>query len=281
MLMFHFKNKEEFYERIADGSLQKSMMEYLDRSADMELPVEEDTLLYNFEAEFEIELENGKRYVSDEDVATEQGEIGKLLHDMIVLAWKDFQKKEIEESLESSFEADFIRQEATTFTLRHVGEEDETLEYVFLGIISVAVIAVLAFSLIKPTSSEAYEGDEIIAYVKDLENRLEKTLSKVKGAGEVSVVITVDSGKETVLASEKVTVTEDGRTTVTESPIMVNGKPVVLKENYPEIVGVLIVAQGANSISVMKFKPNRNSGNELKGEKFICRKRKKSLFCLA
>ena len=33
---------------------------------------------------------------------------------------------------------------------------------------------------------------------------------------------------------------------------MVNGKPVVLKENYPEIVGVLIVAQGANSISVMK-----------------------------
>ncbi|MFR6056784.1 MAG: hypothetical protein ACLUHK_09420, partial [Eubacteriales bacterium] len=92
----------------------------------------------------------------------------------------------------------------------------------------------------------------IIAYVKDLENRLEKTLSKVKGAGEVSVVITVDSGKETVLASEKVTVTEDGRTTVTESPIMVNGKPVVLKENYPEIVGVLIVAQGANSISVMK-----------------------------
>ena len=132
MLTFHFKNKEEFYERIADGSLQKSMMEYLDRSADMELPVEEDTLLYNFEAEFEIELENGKRYVSDEDVATEQGEIGKLLHDMIVLAWKDFQKKEIEESSESSFEADFIRQEATTFTLRHVGEEDETLEYVFL-----------------------------------------------------------------------------------------------------------------------------------------------------
>ena len=131
-------------------------------------------------------------------------------------------------------------------------KSNKTLEYVFLGIISVAVIAVLAFSLIKPTSSEAYEGDEIIASVKDLENRLEKTLSKVKGAGEVSVVITVDSGKETVLASEKVTVTEDGRTTVTESPIMVNGKPVVLKENYPEIVGVLIVAQGANSISVMK-----------------------------
>lgn len=33
---------------------------------------------------------------------------------------------------------------------------------------------------------------------------------------------------------------------------MVNGKPVVLKENLPEITGVLIVAQGADSIGVMK-----------------------------
>ena len=47
MMTFHFKNKDEFYERIADGSLQKSMMEYFNKFADMELPVEEDTLLYH------------------------------------------------------------------------------------------------------------------------------------------------------------------------------------------------------------------------------------------
>ncbi|MCR0222473.1 hypothetical protein MKA57_04515 [[Clostridium] innocuum] len=44
MLTVHFKNKEEFYEQIADGSLQKIMMEYFNRSADMGLPIEEDTL---------------------------------------------------------------------------------------------------------------------------------------------------------------------------------------------------------------------------------------------
>ena len=131
-------------------------------------------------------------------------------------------------------------------------KNNKTIEYIFLGLISIAVVAVLAFSLVKPASTEAYEDDEVISYVKDLENRLEKTLSEIKGAGNVSVVITVDSGKETVYASEKVTVSENGKTTVTESPILVNGKPVVVKENYPEIVGVLIVAQGANSISVMK-----------------------------
>ncbi len=78
MKMFHFKNKEEFYNRIRNGSLQDSILDYLKRFDDMDLSIEEDTLLYNFEAEFEIELENGKRYVSDEEVAYRHGEIGKL-----------------------------------------------------------------------------------------------------------------------------------------------------------------------------------------------------------
>lgn len=84
MMTFHFKDKREFYERIANGSLQESMMKYFHRAADMDLPIEADTLLYNFEAEFEEELENGKRCVTDEDVATKQGEIGKLLYDVIM-----------------------------------------------------------------------------------------------------------------------------------------------------------------------------------------------------
>ena len=35
------------------------------------------------------------------------------------------------------------------------------------------------------------------------------------------------------------------------SPIIINGKTVVLKEMYPKVKGVLIVAEGANSIAVM------------------------------
>ena len=92
MMTFHFKSKEEFYERIADGSLQKSMMEYLDRSADMELPVEEDTLFYNFEAEFECVLENGKRCITDEEVAHRHGEIAVRLYHVIRSVWRRYQK---------------------------------------------------------------------------------------------------------------------------------------------------------------------------------------------
>lgn len=92
MLTVHFKNKEEFYEQIADGSLQKIMMEYFNRSADMGLPVEEDTLFYNFEAEFECVLENGKRCITDEEVAHRHGEIAGRLHDVIRSVWRRYQK---------------------------------------------------------------------------------------------------------------------------------------------------------------------------------------------
>ena len=57
------------------------MMEYFNRSADMGLPIEEDTLFYNFEVEFECVLENGKRCITDEKVAHRHGEIAGRLHE--------------------------------------------------------------------------------------------------------------------------------------------------------------------------------------------------------
>ena len=87
-------------------------------------------------------------------------------------------------------------------------------------------------------------------YVTSLEERLSNALSKVEGAGKVSVVITVESGMETVLASEIITNQTSSGKEVIETPILVNGKTVVLKELYPKISGVLIVAEGVGNISV-------------------------------
>ena len=88
-------------------------------------------------------------------------------------------------------------------------------------------------------------------YVKSLEERLSKTLSKVQGAGNVSVVITIESGMETVLATKtEVIENSSGKQTI-ETPILVNGKTVVIKEKYPKITGVLIVAEGASSLTIL------------------------------
>lgn len=88
-------------------------------------------------------------------------------------------------------------------------------------------------------------------YISDLENRLSGLLSKVEGAGEVSVLITASGGNETVLAMKTTTTETFNGVETVETPILVDGKTVVIKELYPNIQGVLIVAKGAKSISVM------------------------------
>ena len=62
----------------------------------------------------------------------------------------------------------------------------------------------------------------------------------------------MDSGIETVLASKTtITETNGGKETV-ETPLVINGKTVVIKEVYPKASGVLIVAEGAGNIMVYK-----------------------------
>lgn len=126
---------------------------------------------------------------------------------------------------------------------------NKKIQYGFIIILFVVAVVIMCFGGFNKSDSQSQ--DQVIAYVDELENKLSKTLSMISGVGKVDVVINVKSGMETVLAM-KTTVTEtaNGIETV-ETPILVNGKTVVLKEKYPEIVGVLIVAEGANNIAVM------------------------------
>ena len=117
-------------------------------------------------------------------------------------------------------------------------------------IIALSLILIFGIIINGQLKTEGQESDTVLEYVKNTEAKIEKLLSKVGGAGNVSVAITVESGMETVLAvSTTVKETSSGKETVS-APIIVNGKTVVLKEKYPKITGVLIVAEGADKISV-------------------------------
>lgn len=103
-------------------------------------------------------------------------------------------------------------------------------------------------------------------YVKELEARLENTLSKIQGAGQVSVVITISSSSELIIAKTIETnkktdsTTQNGVTTKTENveiiekPIIIDGKngdePIVLLEVMPKIAGIVVVAEGATDVNV-------------------------------
>ena len=124
-------------------------------------------------------------------------------------------------------------------------------QYVIVATIIAVITIIFAVNFIsKDQNSENQNYAE--SYVYSLESRLAGTLSKVKGVGKVSVLIQVDGGMETLLATKTVKTESGGKTQTEESPILVNGKTVVLKEIYPEIIGVIIVAEGADNITVMR-----------------------------
>ncbi len=100
----------------------------------------------------------------------------------------------------------------------------------------------------------AAEKSSIAANVQEEEKRLEEILSKIEGAGSVSVMITYYSGTEKSIAYEtkQNTSSSDGRSDTSEDKkaVMTDGEPMVVKEVYPKVKGVIVVAQGAESVSV-------------------------------
>lgn len=113
---------------------------------------------------------------------------------------------------------------------------------------------------VKPEELETFNT----TYESDLEKKLEQTLSLVEGVGKVSVMVTLQNGKELItkndFSKEKSTTTEqaengDKRDIFSDkeesTTVKIRGEyPLIVKEISPKISGVLIVAQGGGNIQV-------------------------------
>ena len=123
-------------------------------------------------------------------------------------------------------------------------------EYLLIVALIAAIVLAAAFSFGKSSSKNTATVSETDRYVSSLENKLQSVISGIKGAGKSSVVLTVNGAISSVVAVDEKTVEENGRKTTTVSTVMSGGKPVILGEKYPEIAGVLVVAKGADDITV-------------------------------
>ena len=132
---------------------------------------------------------------------------------------------------------------------------------IYLTIFIALIIAIIYFSLISSnnTKDNASTNDDNITqdfstsmeYVNYLENKLENVLTKVKGAGNVEVAITLEKGFEYIYATEEETKTTSNGTSVTsESVVMVDGQPLLLEEIYPIVKGIVVISSGASDMSV-------------------------------
>ncbi len=121
-------------------------------------------------------------------------------------------------------------------------------EYLLVIGLVIAVVAVALYTF--NGKSDEKNTESSCEYLSVLERKLSETLSKIEGAGDVSVVITAKSGVTTEIAEDKKTTTEGDKVTSTSSPVLVGGKPIILREIYPEIIGVVIVAKGGGNLTV-------------------------------
>lgn len=118
----------------------------------------------------------------------------------------------------------------------------------WLEILAVALLAVTVVAiLLSAWGGEREKAADGSGYAERVEQRLAQVLSKIDGAGIVDVFVSVRSDGTVVIATESV-VGEDG--SVTTSPVLSGGEPIVLEECNPEITGVLIVADGADDLNV-------------------------------
>ncbi len=84
-----------------------------------------------------------------------------------------------------------------------------------------------------------------------LEKKLSGVLSQVKGAGEVTVALTLKRGMERVLASDRDTTAEqNGRSSWKTETVILDGdggeETVPISQNYPTFQGAVVVCQGGD-----------------------------------
>ncbi|MBP3619368.1 MAG: hypothetical protein J6J24_01770 [Clostridia bacterium] len=131
---------------------------------------------------------------------------------------------------------------------------------IYIALLFAIIVCVIYFSFFKNTNTDKSTNLSTDAnlstdeYVETLENKLCNVLSNISGVGQVDVVITLQSGFSYVYATDTETKTTTSGTTETtitrEDVLLVSNEPVIIKEVFPEIKGVVVVAKGAENIGI-------------------------------
>lgn len=135
---------------------------------------------------------------------------------------------------------------------------------IILCAIIIAVVLLIYFSVsesrdsIKEKSEASNETSASVMLTEGLEERLSNILEQIDGVGEVSVLITYASTEVPVIAdtvnSHSTTTSGDKSqtttTTNTSTPLISNQDVIVIQEKMPEILGVIVVASGAEEVKI-------------------------------
>lgn len=120
---------------------------------------------------------------------------------------------------------------------------------IIIAVVAIGIMLVLYFSSkIIVSNPDTNDSTAKANYCEEIEKKLTKTLSGVKGAGAVTVIINWESSIESIIAY----ITNNSSNSSSQTPQLIpgDGKPIILKELYPSPIGVIITCQGGDSVKV-------------------------------
>ena len=109
-----------------------------------------------------------------------------------------------------------------------------------------AFVLLLTVFVVPQISQKTFQNDSASqSYIAEMENKLITVLGNIEGCGKVNVAISYATDGKRVYAYESTT-KQDGDVIVqTSSLITIKGEPLLIETLTPQILGVVVVAEGA------------------------------------
>ena len=144
-----------------------------------------------------------------------------------------------------------MTEQTKAFLQRFQGSKGRASLAAVIGIAAM-VLLLLAELLPQPEKSTAAESQTAQAtaaaqYQDQLEQRLEKLISQLYGAGHTTVMVTLETGEETVYAVD----TQTGELQQQETHVLLQDGSALAETTYlPQIRGVAVLCEGGGDVRV-------------------------------
>ncbi len=127
----------------------------------------------------------------------------------------------------------------------------KNIEIIIVVIICLVILCVY-LSGVTISSNSADSNYDFSQYVQNLENDLQQVICAIDGVENATVAISYDGTAVQEYVYDTTSSTVGDSTEVSSEIVLVNGKPVLIRQIVPAIVGVVVVLQGeSNAITNM------------------------------
>lgn len=111
-------------------------------------------------------------------------------------------------------------------------------------------VVLMAVASVDKNKKADVQPTATVTSVEDEEERLANILSQIDGVGDVSVMITYYSSSEKNIAYETKVSSREKEECEDKKAVMTDGEPMVVKEVYPKVRGVIVTADGGGNSAV-------------------------------